>query len=180
MSLARLPKEEVRIIDIQADGMKIDRGVCQWKREKLDPLLSTPLPAGAGACRVIIGVPERGRMDRSFAVDAVNLPGERAKGIQRPMEKQDFRSISKPGFDLLRLRQMWSLKEIRWQPFCYGSFRSKSAEELGKIDPEAMVIKKREQTIFAIQPSWVSVQTIPLEGDRFIGMGLALSVLEFS
>ncbi|KAH6665585.1 hypothetical protein B0J14DRAFT_569184 [Halenospora varia] len=150
------------------DGSKIDRGYSKWKRDELVPLLSIPLPPGAGACRVIIGVPERGRLDRSFAVDTVNLSGERAKGILRPIEKQDFQSIRKPGFDLMRLRQTWSLKEIRWQPFCYSSFRSKPSEEMGKIDPESIVVKNRGQTIFAVQPSWAFMQTVPLEGDRFI------------
>lgn len=96
ITLGRLPKEEVRIIDIQPDGSKIDRGHSKWKRDELDPLLSIALPPGAGACRVIIGVPERGRLDRSFAVDVVNLSGERAKGILRPMEKQDSKVLGSP------------------------------------------------------------------------------------
>lgn len=79
----------------------------------------------------------------------------------------------------MRLRQMWSLKEIRWQPFCYASLRSKPSEEMGKIDPESMVVKNRGQTIFAIQPSWVFVQTVPLEGNRFISTTTVVSFFYF-
>ncbi|RFU30819.1 hypothetical protein B7463_g5528, partial [Scytalidium lignicola] len=146
------PEVAVRVIDIGPDGMKFDRGGSTWEQEKLEHLLSTKMPLGKSACRVIISTSERGRLDRGFLVDA----------------KDAFQFRNKPGFDLMRLRELWAMKRVQWQPFIFPAMGSRPPSKDGRIIPEAMSFRVHGQDIFLFQQSWVSVQTIPLEDDRFI------------
>ncbi|KAK4164608.1 hypothetical protein QBC43DRAFT_186803, partial [Cladorrhinum sp. PSN259] len=69
------PLNDIKIIDVEGNGTTIDRGEAAF--DQAGSILQIPLPQGSGACRVIIGVPELGRMDKEFARRAVNLAGEK-------------------------------------------------------------------------------------------------------
>ncbi|CAI4217519.1 unnamed protein product [Parascedosporium putredinis] len=192
----------MRMVDIAADGTVIDQG--ESTSQDAHDLLRLPLFQEPGSCRVVIGIPERGELDRQLALNAVNLPGERAKGLaESEFRMEHFKARRNPAHDLSRMRDQWRMGHIMWSPFGFNLPLGrvpiealKSAplptnafdvfdqyDDLGGwgliVDPlllddyikgyRSSVVSYSRLMVVLLQ-SWVTVQTIPLENNRFISV----------
>ncbi|KAK4449684.1 hypothetical protein QBC34DRAFT_298591 [Podospora aff. communis PSN243] len=170
LALEGQPAKDIRVIDILGDGTRIDRGEAAFAQ--VNPLLQTPMPEGRGVCRVIIGVPELGKVDREFALRAVNLPGEKVLGAapDEEFEHSPFRSRVCPSFDLARLRGLWDMEEVAWRPLWLPipSMRTPTDKPDAPRNPIEGSLRMSGRDIMHFQFTWAVVQTIPLQGDRFL------------
>jgi len=164
------PPNDIRVIDVERNGATIDKGEAAF--EQADSILRLPLPQGSGVCRVIIGSPELGRVDKEFARRAVNLAGEKVRGasLDEAFEKTHFRSRISPGFDLARLRDLWIMEEVAWKPFWLPILSMRPPADKSGIacSPIEGCVRASGREVLYTQFSWILVQTIPLEGDRFL------------
>ena len=160
------PPNDIRVIDIAGDGTKSDKGEVGF--DQADSILQLPLPWGKSACRIIIGVPETGRMDREFVMRAVNLAGETiAGGTPGEVFKQtDFQCRICPGFDLARLRDLWTMKHVAWKPFCLTVPSARAPVD--KMRPRDVSVRFSGRDVMYFRFNRIIVQTIPLEVDRFL------------
>lgn len=170
LTLPGQPSKDIRVIDILGDGTHVDRGEAAF--EQANPLLQTAFPEGSGVCRVIIGVPELGKVDREFAMRAVNLPGERILGSDPDgvFEQSHFRSRVCPAFDLARLRNLWVMEDVAWKPFWLpiASMRTPTEKPGPAPTPTEGAVRASGRDVLYFHLSFAVVQTIPLQGDKFL------------
>lgn len=170
LTLPGQPSKDIRVIDILGDGTRVDRGEAAF--EQANPLLQTAFPEGSGVCRVIVGVPELGKVDRDFAMRAVNLPGERILGSAPDgvFEQSHFRSRVCPAFDLARLRDLWTMEEVAWRPFWLpiASMRTPTEKPGPAPTPTEGAVRASGRDVLYFHLSFAVVQTIPLQGDKFL------------
>lgn len=170
LALPGQPSKDIRVIDILGDGTHVDRGEAAF--EQANPLLQTAFPEGSGVCRVIIGVPELGKVDREFAMRAVNLPGERILGSDPDgvFEQSHFRSRVCPAFDLARLRNLWVMEDVAWKPFWLpiASMRTPTEKPGPAPTPTEGAVRASGRDVLYFHLSFAVVQTIPLQGDKFL------------
>ncbi|KAH6853638.1 hypothetical protein B0I37DRAFT_359847 [Chaetomium sp. MPI-CAGE-AT-0009] len=177
LALSGQRPNDIRVIDVESDGTRVDRGEAAF--DQANPFLQLPLPQGSGVCRLIIGVPELGRVDREFARRAVNLAGEKIRGANpdgATFEKTHFRSRISPGFDLARLRDLWTMDDVAWKPFLVPVVSIQTPTDNPEPDnpwdddssPAEGCVCAFGKVIMYPKFSWVLVQTIPLQGDRFL------------
>lgn len=170
LALPGQPAKDIRVVDVASDGAHVDRGEAAF--EQANPLLQLPLPQGSAVCRVILGVPELGRLDREFAMRAVNLAGERiiGAGPDETFEKKHFRSRICPGFDMARLRGLWTMGEVAWQPFSLPIPSMRTPIDCPGVgqSPLEGCLRACGRDIMYFQMTCLIVQTIPLQNDRFL------------
>ncbi|KXX80355.1 hypothetical protein MMYC01_204667 [Madurella mycetomatis] len=78
LTLLGQPSNNIRVIDVEKKGTTIDMGEAAF--DQVESILKRPMPQGSGVCRVIIGVPELGRMIRDGISEAV-ISGSKSEWV---------------------------------------------------------------------------------------------------
>ncbi|CAH0026189.1 unnamed protein product [Clonostachys rhizophaga] len=164
------PLNDLNVVDIAGDGTKVKIG--ETAIGTADPTLQITLPQGPGACRVIVGVPELGGMDKDFVIKSINLAKEKVAGgdPEEEFQQEHFKSRIRPGYDLARLRGLWTMKEVAWSPFILHipSMRTPNDNGVAASSPCETALRGGGRDVLYLQVSWITVQTIPLENNRFL------------